>query len=129
LVNRLDLPHVMSPNGSGKPDAGCTPGEAEPLQDAEILTRDQLLQREISAHQFARVRQRRKAQEVTYLLLKISEVRLRQTLENMCSKRVVADTGETEAIQALMTSLRVSTDEEPRRVIDYSSFRSPSWPS
>ena len=99
------------------------------MQDAEILARDQLLQREISAHQLARVRQRRKAQEVTFLLLKISEERLTKTLEDMCSKRVVADTGETEAIQALMTSLRVSTDEEPRRVIDYSSFRSPSWPS
>jgi hypothetical protein len=119
----------MSPNGSGKPDAGRSRGEAEPMQDAEILTRDQLLQREISAHQLARVRQRRKAQEVTFLLLKISEERLTKTLEDMCSKRVVADTGETEAIQALMTSLRVSTDEEPRRVIDYSSFRSPSWPS
>jgi hypothetical protein len=75
------------------------------------------------------VRQRRKSQEVTFLLLEVREKRLKKTLKDMCSKSVVTETGEAEAIQALMTSLRVSTDEEPRRVIDYSSFRSPSWPS
>jgi hypothetical protein len=77
-VKRYDLSHVSSPNDSREPDADPAPREAEPVQDAEIFTRDQLFQREISAHQLARVRQRRKAQEVTFLLLKISEKRLTQ---------------------------------------------------
>ncbi len=107
-------------------------GAAQLREPDEILPPDDQYQRIVAdlarREQLARSLHKVEAHETTTAYLRIAKCKAEQLLRDENAN--IGDTTNLtgEAVAILMASQRVLSDDERRRLIDYSSFKSPSWP-